>query len=142
MIRAFVDTNVFLYATGSEHPLRAPCAAILRAIEAGRLQAEASVEVAQEAAHVRFRRTGSRAGAQRLGELIAASCDLHPLELADLQLGLTLFGAGDRLSPRDALFVATMRNRGLDLMLSADRDFDGIDGVERVDPASALDLID
>jgi predicted nucleic acid-binding protein len=36
--------------------------------------------------------------------------------------------------PRDLLHAAVMQNNGIDKILSVDRDFDGIDGIERIDP--------
>lgn len=35
----------------------------------------------------------------------------------------------------DAASAATALNRGIDKILSADRDFDGIPGLERIDPS-------
>ena len=51
--RAFLDSNVFLYATGAQHELREPCRLLLEAVGEGQLEAETSVEVLQEVAHVR-----------------------------------------------------------------------------------------
>ncbi len=39
------------------------------------------------------------------------------------------------LSPRDALHVATMEDRGLHRILSTDSDFDNVKEVQRIDPA-------
>lgn len=39
------------------------------------------------------------------------------------------------LPARDAVHVATMEDRGIRLILSADRDFDRLEQVRRVDPA-------
>ncbi|MCD6345120.1 MAG: type II toxin-antitoxin system VapC family toxin [Anaerolineae bacterium] len=43
-------------------------------------------------------------------------------------------GAG--LKPRDAIHAATMRNNGLRQLISADKDFDVLDFIVRVDPAA------
>lgn len=37
-----------------------------------------------------------------------------------------------KLMPRDALHLAVMKNHGINFIASDDRDFDGIDGVERI----------
>lgn len=31
-MKYFLDTNVFMYAAGREHPLKAPCVALLRRV--------------------------------------------------------------------------------------------------------------
>ncbi len=36
---------------------------------------------------------------------------------------------------RDAVFAALALNRGIDAILATDRAFDGIEGLERIDPA-------
>ena len=36
---------------------------------------------------------------------------------------------------RDAIFAAQALNREIDAILSPDRGFDGIDGLQRIDPA-------
>jgi uncharacterized protein len=38
---------------------------------------------------------------------------------------------------RDAIFAAQALNRGIDAILSPDRGFDSIPGLERIDPADA-----
>jgi len=63
--RVFVDTNVFVYAIGADHPYREPCRRVVGLIAASRLLGETSVEVVQEFAHVRGRRSGDWAGRPR-----------------------------------------------------------------------------
>ncbi len=135
MTRAFIDSNVFLYATGGEHGLREPCRAILEAIGESRLSGETSVEVVQEAAHVRVRRTGMRMEAIRLAQLIGRACTVHPVDADDLARALAVYEADDRLSLRDALHAAVALGRELPAIVSADGDFDRVPGLRRVDPA-------
>ena len=40
------------------------------------------------------------------------------------------------ISPYDCVHVATMRKLGVDKILSADKDFDKISGIQRIDPKS------
>ena len=49
--------------------------------------------------------------------------------------GSDLFENHDGLDARDAVFAALAINRGIDAILATDRAFDGIDGLERIDPA-------
>ncbi len=53
---------------------------------------------------------------------------------SDLTAALDLYADHDRLDPLDALYVASALNRGIDAIVSADRAFDSIRGLERVDP--------
>ncbi len=45
---------------------------------------------------------------------------------------------GKGLDFDDATSVATMRSLGIDKIVSFDRDFDGIDGISRLDPVDAI----
>jgi len=47
---------------------------------------------------------------------------------------LWLFETHERVTARDATSAAVALNRGFDAILSADRDFDEIPGLERIDP--------
>lgn len=135
MSRAFIDSNVFLYATGGEHSLRNPCRTILEVIGKGGLTGETSVEVVQEAAHVRVRRTEVRMEAVRLAQLIGRACTVHPVDAGDLSRALAVYESDDRLSLRDALHAAVALGRELPVIVSADGDFDRVPGLRRIDPA-------
>jgi predicted nucleic acid-binding protein len=132
--RAFLDSNVFLYATGREHPYRESCRALLEAVGEGAVIGETSVEVVQEAAHVRVRRTGRREDARELADRIGRSCTVHAFEQTDLARAIEIFVAGESLPMRDAVHAAVALNRGLEALVSADRDFDRVPGISRVDP--------
>jgi predicted nucleic acid-binding protein len=135
-VRRFLyDTSIFIYALGREHPYREPCREIVRRAAAGDLQGEASVDLLQELTHQRARRTENRLAAAEAARNIAKLAWWHPLEPNDLQRGIDLFEAHEHLDARDAVFAALAINRGIDAILATDRAFDGIDGLERVDPS-------
>ncbi|MEX2448808.1 MAG: PIN domain-containing protein [Solirubrobacterales bacterium] len=89
----------------------------------------------QELAHQRLRRTRSRAQAAEAARMAARVCKLHSLEPGDVRRGVDLFETDHNLDARDAVFAALALNRGIDAILATDRTFDGIDGLERIDPA-------
>jgi predicted nucleic acid-binding protein len=137
-VRRFLfDTGVFIYALGGEHHYREPCRAILREVRGKRLATEASVELIHEFAYVRLRQVGSRDDAARSAHAIERSLSLHTVEPPDMERALDLWSNYDRLDVRDAIFAAQALNRGIDVILSPDRDFDGIPGLERIDPADS-----
>lgn len=136
MRRVFVDTNVFVYAIGADHPYREPCRRVVELIAAGSLLGETSVEVVQEFAHVRGRRSGDWAeAAARAREIIGSCRPVHPFGEAELMRALDLLARHVELTVRDAVHVATALGQNIDAILSADRHFDAIAGVERIDPA-------
>jgi predicted nucleic acid-binding protein len=52
-----------------------------------------------------------------------------------MERALDLWSEHERLDVRDAIFAAQALNRDMDAILSPDRDFDDISGLERIDPA-------
>jgi predicted nucleic acid-binding protein len=135
-VRRFLfDTSVFLYALGGEHHYREPCRAILREMREGLLTGEASVELVHEFAYVRCRRTGARVDAAESARDVASICELHSVGWDDIDRGLDLWCEHQGLDMRDAIFAAQALNQEIDAILSPDRDFDGIPGLERIDPA-------
>jgi uncharacterized protein len=135
-VRRFLfDTTVFVYALGGEHPYRAPCREIMSKGEQGLIAGEASIELIHEFAYVRSRRGVGRATAVDDARDISATSRLHPVDRADIERALELWGRYERLDMRDAIFAAQALNRGIDVILSPDRGFDGIEGLERIDPA-------
>jgi predicted nucleic acid-binding protein len=135
-VRRFLfDTGVFVYALGGDHPYREPCRAILQALERKTVNGEASVELIHEFAYVRRRRMQSRTDVMRQAERVRRSCSLHVVTPGDIDRALQLWSEHERLDMRDAIFAAQALNRGIDAILSPDRGFDGIAGLQRIDPA-------
>lgn len=133
--RFLYDTSIFVYALGREHPYREPCREIVRMAAAGDLQGEASADLLQELMNQRVRRTGDRRGAAEAARNVAKLAWWHPVEPNDAQRGIDLFEAHADLDARDAVFAALAINRGIDAILTTDRAFEGIEGLERIDPA-------
>ncbi len=137
MRRFLFDTGVFVYALGGEHLYREPCRAALRDMRDGQLAGEASVELIHEFTYVRGRKTVARRDAAASARDIADMCRLHVVEPSDLERALDLWSDYEQLDMRDAIFAAQALNRDINAILSPDSDFDGIPGLERIDPADA-----
>lgn len=129
-----IDTNVFLYARGGEHPYRLSCRQVLAGVANGRIHVAASVELVKEYLHVLLRRGVDRQHVANEAAAIGRQCTLHGFDAQVLTLTLTLLRTNDHLGARDAVHAATALTHGIDAVLSADRVFDGIDGLRRVDP--------
>lgn len=117
----FVDTNVFMYAVGREHPLREPARRFfIETAEAGGVLVT-SAEVLQELLHVYL-------PADRLATLDAAfalargrMATVWPVEVEDVELARTLVTRHPGLQARDLLHVASCMRRGVERMMTYDR---------------------
>lgn len=139
MTRVYADSNVFLYAIGTEHRYREPCRALIRALARGKLSAETSAETIQEVVHHR-RRRGDEQATER-GRRAADLCTaVHPFDRAVMVDSLELIDRHPDLPTRDAVHAATALATGITLLISTDRDFDPLNGLERIDPSDAEGL--
>lgn len=135
MRRCLADTAVFIYADGEEHRYREPCRALIERVAKRLLELEASVELVQEYAYVQLRAGRERSDVLARAREISVLCRLHAFQPNDAELMIELLDGHEQLDSRDAVFAATALNRGIEVILSPDRDFDGIPGLTRVDPA-------
>ncbi|HRC85962.1 MAG TPA: type II toxin-antitoxin system VapC family toxin, partial [Thermoanaerobaculia bacterium] len=131
-----LDANIVMYAVGRDHPLREPCRRALALAREEKLRLVVSTEVLQEILH-RYHRISrldlAEAAYSALKEL---SDDVLVVDERDLDGALALLREHPRLTARDAVHAATVRNRSLAGVLSTDRHFDGLEGLARLDPAS------
>ncbi len=134
----FLDANILMYAAGSAHPLREPCRdALARAVDQ-EVSLVTDAEVLQEILH-RYFSIGRPESARTIHRSAIDLCDeVFPIDVKNTTRALELLLAHRELTPRDAIHVAAMEHRGLELLLSTDRDFDGLQQVERIDPATFL----
>ncbi len=137
MKRVLLDTNVVLYAIGGPHVYAEPCRRIVALAGEGRLRVEAPVDLVQEVLHHRTRRLGDREQAVRDALAAAALCRLHAVEPRDARDAARIFADSPDLSARDAIFAAIGARYGLETILSADSDFDGLVRLRRIDPADS-----
>ncbi|MBI3929971.1 MAG: type II toxin-antitoxin system VapC family toxin [Armatimonadetes bacterium] len=130
----FIDVNVLMYAAGADHPYRLPCQAILRGLIDGKIEGCTDVEVFQEILR-RYFAIGRRAEAiQLLRDVPAVLPSILSIRREELLVIPDLATRYPHLTARDLIHLAVMLNVGLSEILTADRDFDGVAEVRRVDP--------
>lgn len=132
-----LDTTILSYAVGGEHPLRQPCRDVLDAIGTGLLAAATTVEVIQEFADVRARRRSRRDAVALATDMVELLRPLIRPDEQDVARGLELFATYERLGSFDAVLAAVaIRREHVTGLMSADRAFADVAGLDYVDPAS------
>jgi len=133
----FLDTNVFLYAAGGEHPYRAPCQDLLRRVAEGKLDATTSSEVVQEILYVLTRR-GLRAEAVALARnILAVFPALLEIGAGEMTEACDLLESMPELPARDAVHAATMLTHEIFTIITADTHFGQLAQVQRLAPDEA-----
>ena len=115
-----LDTNIFMYASGAQHPYKEPCADVLAMVENGTLDANTDVEVFQEILHNYQSRRQLTAGIT-VTELALASFPAPFLVTAQtISLTLEVMLRHQNLQTRDAIHAAVVFEYGLEGIVSAD----------------------
>jgi predicted nucleic acid-binding protein len=133
-----------MYAVGGEHPYRESCNRIVAAVIEAKIDAVTDVEVIQEIAH-RYhalrRPEGPDIARGFLSVMEDAATDsgraetVLPVTRREIAHSLELQRVYPDLRPRDVIHLAVMLEAGIDRIVTADRHFDLVKEVQRVDPA-------
>ena len=129
----FVDANVPMYLVGDPHPNQARAlAALLRLARDGE-QFVTDVDVYQEILHryTSTRRLHIIDAAIQCLDVIISGVLLYGME--EIRVARALIDSVQGISARDALHVAVMRSAGITRILSYDRGFDAVPGIERLE---------
>ena len=134
---AFLDTNVPLYAAGEDHPYREPCIRVLSVAAAYPSSFVTDVEVLQELIHRSLALRRWDHGRSVLREFAGLMHGrIEPFYVEDIELAATLADQYSGIDARDFIHAAVMRRLGVEYIVSADRDFDRLPGIIRLDPAA------
>jgi predicted nucleic acid-binding protein len=119
-----VDSNVPMYVIGSDHPHKRDAQRLLEQFASARERLVADAEVFQEILH-RYRAINRPDAIQPAYDLLLDVVD-------DVSAAKDLLLARWELSARDAVHVAVMHANEITRIVSFDRDFDRVPGVERL----------
>lgn len=127
----FVDSNIPMYLIGAAHPNRDESRRLLEQaiVEGERLVTDA--EVLQEILH-RYVAIRCREAIEPAFEVLLGVVDeVLPIDLADVQRARRLLSRPG-LSARDAIHAAVMQRHDIGRVMSFDRAFDQVPGLERL----------
>ena len=117
----FVDTNIFMYAVGGEHPLRDRAQRFFRRLIDDREPAATSAEVMQELLHayVPVERFATLDAALLLLE--STMSEIWPIEAEDVRSARALATRHSELGARDLIHLACVLRRGVAAIQTFDR---------------------
>ena len=127
-----VDSNVPMYLVGADHPHKIDAKRLLERFAGERQRLVTNAEVFREILH-RYVAIARRDAIQPAFDALRAVVDeVFPIEEADVIQAKDLLGTHPTLSARDALHVAVMRRYNIERILTFDRGFDAVAGIERL----------
>lgn len=124
----FIDTNIFMYAAGEEHPNKEPSIKVLDLIAMDEIQVAISVEVVQEILH-RYTHLDKKSQGISLARKIVALVDrVYGVEPTDIEDTIEILDKYD-VSSRDAIHIAVCENRDIDEICTYDRHFEKVNSL-------------
>ena len=121
-----------MYLVGADEPHKAQARLWLEQAIVDSEALATDAEVLQELLH-RYTAIGRRDAIAPAWDAILGVVDVvHPIDLDDVTRARRLVMAAPQLSARDAVHLAVMQHHGINRILSFDKGFDGILGIERV----------
>ncbi len=133
---AFLDANVPMYAVGVPHPLKDPCRQILTLVGQHPQAFVTNVEVLQEIIHRYLAQRLWTQGREIFDEFYQLMRErIEAVQAEDVERAAALADAYPELAGRDLVHAAVMQRLGVTRIISADRGFDRLADIERLDPA-------
>ena len=129
-----LDANVFLYATGREHPYKQASISLLSMTQQGTLAATTDVEVFQEILHLHQSRDQAAFGIALVEEALASFPDALPITAGTIVAAVDILHRYEIVEARDAIHAAVVFENNLEGIISADGGLDAISGLVRFDP--------
>ncbi len=128
----FIDSNIPMYLVGAAHPHKMDAQRLLERLISERTRLVSDAEVLQEILH-RYAAIGRRDAIQQAFDALLGIVDaVFPIEQAVAERAKNTLLAHAQISARNALHVAVMQHHGVERILSFDRGFDGVTGIQRV----------
>ncbi len=117
----FVDTNVFMYAVGQDHPLKGHARDFFDSATSAGTDLFTSAEVLQELLNA-YVRSGRLLVFEAAMSLIrGAGVEVWPLERGDVELARELHDQFPELESRDLCYLASCRRRGITYLMTFDQ---------------------
>lgn len=130
----FIDTNIFIYSVGREHPLKSVCLNVIQSIRHEKIDAILNTEIIQEILYRYQSLKALPAGIRLAKEALLLADRVLPVMEKDLDLALEILESHPQIETRDAFHAATMINNGIKEIISTDSHFDAIPQIKRIDP--------
>ncbi len=129
-----IDSNIFMYAAGADHPNKKPSIRFLEQVSRGQVQVATNAEVLQEILH-RYRALQRWEAGRRVYDLARRIVPVViPITAEIADAARALLDRYPTIMARDAIHAAVVVCSSLQAICSYDRDFDGIVEVQRQEP--------
>ncbi len=128
----YVDSNILIYSALDNKELGDSCRNLLDQIVKGKVSAASSYLVLDEVLWILQKEMGKKDALKAVKMFLSMPLKWIDVKREVVYYWLTIYSGSD-LDPRDALHLATMKEVGLTTIVTEDKDFQDIEGIQRID---------
>ena len=132
-MRAFIDSNIFIYAAQAHHKFGEACKKIIQDIESSKIEATTSVLNIAEVAEFTDRNENRKAAINITELLLALPMDIEDV-VKEHEIDALSFFSSYKANYFDTIFVAVMREKFIDTIITNDSHFEDIKGINVIKP--------
>ena len=132
-MKVFVDSNIFVYAAQANPQLGKACRKIVDDIEQRRIDAVTSIANIAEVGEVIDRHAGRETAVNVIELLLALPMDVEGVVKEHAVEALSVFSV-KKANYFDTIFLAVMREKFIDTIITNDSHFDKFEGITVIKP--------
>ncbi len=133
----FIDTNIPIYAAGREHRYKRSCQRIIMLAAERPQNFVTSSAVLQEIIHYYLATQRWSEGRGIFRDFVTTlNGRIEPVQPDDVTMAAQLVDQSLGVNAQDLVHAGVMLRLGVGHIITADKDFERIDGIERLDPTS------
>lgn len=136
-MRAFIDSNIFIYAAQAHPKFGKACKIIMEDIESRKIDATTSVLNIAEVGEVLDRNVSRKDAANVIGLLLALPMDIEDIVKEHEIDALSIFSTS-KANYFDTIFIALMKEKFIDTIITNDSHFEEIKGIKVIKPLNYL----
>ncbi|OGD83056.1 hypothetical protein A3A54_00290 [Candidatus Curtissbacteria bacterium RIFCSPLOWO2_01_FULL_39_62] len=135
-MKYYIDTNIFIYSTNPSDSRYSNCKTILEKIITGEIEALTSVETFEEIIHYGQKNKVVRKTILLCQKLLTTNLNIVSFtnKLLLSYLKIVKRYSDSKVDSRDLIHVVSALKNDAEIIISADRDFDKITEIKRIDP--------
>jgi hypothetical protein len=133
LVTYFIDSNVFFYAKILDREYGEACAKIISRIAEGRISAVTSALAIIELANALSKYGLNKEARDVVDAAFSLDIPIYEIDTSDVRSAMIIFDEF-KISPYDCVHAAIMKRVGTINIISADKDFDKIKWIKRLNP--------
>lgn len=134
----YIDSNIFIFAATDKGKLGQNCRTIIKLINEQKIACAASFLVIDEVIWILKKKVGKDDSIKIVKAMLSMPIRWIGLKKSVIIKMLEIYEI-TKLDPRDAIHFSSMKESGLSIIVSEDKDFQNVEGLERLSASTCIE---